>query len=132
MSAPTENDVNKVDIVVYAGAAPGGHISLLADLFPHVRFELFDERAFAPELTHRKNVRLHNSFLTESYVSSADFLRDICGSPSIDTDSCTRTGVPPNTRLWLFSDIRSVDPGDRSLSMQAVDAGVLQDMRLQE
>jgi hypothetical protein len=32
--------------VVYAGAAPGTHIGLLAQLFPRVRFELYDPREF--------------------------------------------------------------------------------------
>jgi cap2 methyltransferase len=34
------------DTVVYAGAAPGIHIGLLAQLFPRLRFELYDPREF--------------------------------------------------------------------------------------
>ena len=111
-----DNDI----VVLYAGAAPGEHIALLADWFPSVRFELFDGRSFSSELDSRRNVRTHAGYLTESS------LRKFCES---DTVACDKGKVQ---RRYLISDIRSVDPADKELSMSAVDDGVLADMRLQE
>ncbi len=44
--------------VVYIGAAPGLHIPLLAEMFPYLRFVLFDDARFLIEASER--VEIHN------------------------------------------------------------------------
>ena len=49
--------------LVYAGAAPGLHIPLLADLFPYVQFHLYDTRPFSIDPTPQ--VRIHRRLFTD-------------------------------------------------------------------
>ena len=50
-------------LVVYAGAAPGTHVALLAELFPALRFMCVDPRPF--ELTASPRVELRQEFFTD-------------------------------------------------------------------
>jgi hypothetical protein len=52
--------------VVYAGAAPGTHLTLLAALFPLVRFTLVDPSPFSPPLA-----TLHNASTVQGFFSTA-------------------------------------------------------------
>lgn len=50
--------------VVYAGSAPGHHITLLANMFPKHRFHLYDPRKFAVKASAR--VHLHRQLYTDN------------------------------------------------------------------
>ena len=48
--------------VIYAGAAPGTHITILIQLFPNVKFELYDTNKFSSLLYNNSNVRIYKSY----------------------------------------------------------------------
>lgn len=50
------------DVVVYAGAAPGTHQDLLSEMFPFVKFILYDPNEF--KVTEKHNRELHKEFFT--------------------------------------------------------------------
>jgi len=56
------------DKVIYIGAAPGYHITKLADLFPDVMFDLWDPRNF--EVESRPNITVHQSFFTDTIATA--------------------------------------------------------------
>lgn len=51
---------NPGDTVVYVGAAEGYHISMLADMFEQLNFELWDARKF--DVKEQKNIKIFNNF----------------------------------------------------------------------
>ena len=51
--------------VVYAGAAPGTHIPFLADLFPGLKFVLYDPRDFDPALRRCRSITTRVQFFTD-------------------------------------------------------------------
>lgn len=53
------------ELIVYAGAAPGNHISILVEMFPNHDYILIDPREFNENLKNIKNITLINSFLDE-------------------------------------------------------------------
>ena len=53
------------ETVVYAGAAPGPHIVLLAQMFPNYDFHLYDPRDFYEELNETPNVSLHQQYFED-------------------------------------------------------------------
>lgn len=61
---------NDGDIVVYAGAAPGSHISTLLALFPNISFHLYDNASFSSNLRNKVTGRfvdrviVHNEYLS--------------------------------------------------------------------
>lgn len=50
------------NLVLYVGAATGHHISLLADLFPDLMFDLWDPGRF--DVLPRPNIKIYNTFFT--------------------------------------------------------------------
>jgi len=54
--------------LVYAGAAPGLHLQLLADMFPYVRFHLYDTRPFSVDETPQ--IRIHKRLFTDDIARS--------------------------------------------------------------
>jgi hypothetical protein len=58
------------NLVVYAGAAPGTNIVMLAKLYPHLRFHLYDPRPFDVRLENLKNVELFQSYFTNKIAKS--------------------------------------------------------------
>jgi Poly A polymerase regulatory subunit len=56
------------ETVVYAGAAPGHHISILASLFPNSKFELWDPRQF--KLKMLDNIKTNVGFFTNEVADS--------------------------------------------------------------
>ena len=59
---------NVEQIVVYAGAAPGTHITLLSELFPNVKFYLYDPAPFNQKLysyKYKKNIIINQTFFTD-------------------------------------------------------------------
>jgi len=57
------------DVVVYAGAAPGHHTPLLAQMFPNCKFHLYDPRAFNKQLADEPNVELHREYFTDEIAA---------------------------------------------------------------
>eukprot|EP00927_Polykrikos_kofoidii_P060945 TRINITY_DN55843_c0_g1_i1.p1 TRINITY_DN55843_c0_g1~~TRINITY_DN55843_c0_g1_i1.p1 ORF type:complete len:418 (-),score=40.61 TRINITY_DN55843_c0_g1_i1:8-1237(-) len=58
-------------VVVYAGAAPGGHLALLCSLFPEASFEAFDPRSFDKALFGvggPTNLRVHQECFTDAHA----------------------------------------------------------------
>ena len=93
------------DLVVYAGAAPGTHIGLLADMFPFVRFLLVDPADFVCRPSARLDI--HNGFFTDEMA----------------------TQLAGRSDVLFISDIRSADWNHQSQA--EVEAGVKQDMQNQ-
>ena len=55
--------------VLYAGAAPGFHMVFLSELFPNVKFVLYDPAPFAPQLKGHPQFELHNEFFTDAVAA---------------------------------------------------------------
>ncbi len=51
--------------VVYAGAAPGIHMLILADMFPTFHFIMVDPAPFMPAVGNRSSITLINDFMTD-------------------------------------------------------------------
>jgi len=51
---------------VYAGAAPGIHTPLLSELFPNVRFHLYDPAPF--RIGESDRIKLYNTYFTDSHA----------------------------------------------------------------
>ena len=77
-------------IVLYAGAAPGTHIRMLARLFEQLRFVLVDPAPFS--IKARSNVtilqRCFDSALAAQYAGRRDVLF-ICDVRSVDVERCS-------------------------------------------
>lgn len=95
--------------VVYAGAAPGTHISYLSQLFPEVKFVCVDPAPFTCRET--KNVELHTGMFSDSFASRFS----------------DRSKYP---RVLFISDIRSADPDEHSET--EVDRRIRDDMNDQQ
>lgn len=97
------------DIVIYAGAAPGTHISYLARLFPDNHFVLVDPSNFIVQPSAK--IEIHQQFFTD------DFAREL------------RKRFE-GKRLLFLSDIRSASW--KTMSSEEVEKYVERDMRAQE
>jgi len=55
------------DTIVYAGAAPGTHMPLLASLFPNLRFKLYDPRKFkySTRTPHAARIKTYQQFFLD-------------------------------------------------------------------
>ncbi|UMZ08487.1 Poly(A) polymerase small subunit [Acanthamoeba polyphaga mimivirus] len=71
---------NQATKVIYIGAAEGYHIALLSDLFPHLKFDLWDPRTF--DILSRDNIKIYNKFFTyedaKEYSKSDEKILFIC------------------------------------------------------
>lgn len=76
-------------IVVYAGAAPGHNISIISEWFPEVEFHLYDPADFGIKPTDRIHI----------YTKNAGMF----------TDEVARSWTSRASRVFFFSDIRSVN-----------------------
>lgn len=62
---------SKHPTVLYIGAAPGTHLLLLSDMFPQVKFVLYDGAKFDNKLKAKADVfALHNTFVTTEVVTT--------------------------------------------------------------
>lgn len=72
-----KNNNNKV---LYVGSAEGYHIAKLADLFPYLKFDLWDPGRF--NIEKRPNIEIFNKFFTKkdaySYKNEGDNILFIC------------------------------------------------------
>ena len=68
------------DKMLYIGAAPGYHVTKLADMFPEINFDLWDPREF--EVEDRPNINLNQTFFTDesatTYVSNKERILLMC------------------------------------------------------
>jgi cap2 methyltransferase len=55
-------------VIVYAGAAPGTHITALTEMFPAIKFHLYDPRPF--EITESENIKLYNQLFLDTDAES--------------------------------------------------------------
>jgi hypothetical protein len=96
--------------MVYAGASPGSHIVILAELFPLLTFDLYDPRikAFDARLVNMKQVKLYGFFDDDAAKKYADKSEE---------------GYP---LMFLVSDIRSGD--DQTDSTMEFEDAVRRDM----
>lgn len=78
----------EANVVLYVGAAEGYHIAKLADLFPNLRFDLWDPRVF--KIDERPNINIYRDIFT---VNTSKRYRDT-------TD-----------KILFMSDIRTVEIG---------------------
>ncbi|GIW70160.1 MAG: hypothetical protein KatS3mg101_0907 [Patescibacteria group bacterium] len=81
---------HKNPTLLYIGAASGEHIVILSQLFPSIKFELYDNREFDKRLYSRDNVTIHNKLFEEEDLE-----------------------YWKGKELYLISDIRTVDYLDK-------------------
>lgn len=99
-------DGNKV---LYIGAASGYHISLLADLFPKLTFDLWDAGKF--NLEQRDNIKIFHKYFTNS-----------------DAQEYKKEGK----NILLISDIRNLDIQKYRHNMKELDKLITSDMNKQK
>lgn len=100
--------------VVYAGAACGRHIAVFLELFPLVKWHLYDTNEFSRILVGNPNVTLHKEYLTERIAAGYSVHEDVLFISDIRT--CMTKGKPitdadvsKDNRLNL-SLVEAVDP----------------------
>ena len=105
-------DLGPVDVLVYAGAAPGDHLPILIQMFKGLisNWELFDETPYS-WVSDTQNVIQHHQYLDEAGLSylGAKYM---------------------GSQMVFISDIRSSDY--RTVSAIENDAQILRDMELQQ
>lgn len=106
---------DKKDVLIYAGAAPGKHIPILADFFKSVYFILVDPEKF--NCSKRNNIRIINDYFTDEIALSL------------------KTEFPEEEfNILFFSDIRSEGPGQPGFEEKLkgeVEAQIVNDHYLQ-
>lgn len=120
--------------IVYVGSAPGTHLLFLHQLFPHVRFSLWDGASFDTRL---QEVKFPNG--TPVFEIHREFFTDItCGQILARLEKDDRTKRPINhihkvgggvgkTPILFVSDIRSGEA-----NYEAFEAKVMHDMLAQK
>lgn len=93
-------------VAIYAGAAPGLHIPLIALLFPQIEFHLYDPKKFSIEPSEK--IHIYQQYFT-------------------DNDARKWTG---RKDVFFISDIRTVSY--KTLSTEANEKAIIEDMRRQE
>jgi hypothetical protein len=73
--------------IIYAGAAPGRHITLLAEIFPRRKFILYDPREFSTKLLEYKNIELRQKFFLEDDCNEINKLDNFVFLSDIRTGS---------------------------------------------
>lgn len=102
-------------VVVYAGAAPGTHITILHDLFPDIKFILYDPANFS-------NAICDAAFETDKIeIYQELFTDDICAQ--------LKEKYSQNSILLFMSDIRTADI--TTMSDTEVEEHVITDQKLQ-
>lgn len=123
------NTNNNVNIVcIYAGAAPGTHISLICCLFPYIKFVLVDPCEFDSNLyahgSNERTPRYDNIDIINEYMSK-EIIASVIKKYKLN-ESEKDCG---NFRLLYISDVRSTDY--RVLSYVENEKGIQEDMKLQ-
>lgn len=101
---------DKIDIVIYVGAGPGDHIPVIAKLFSHLTFHLYDRQKFVGELNTMDNVTIYNKYFMDEDIQIYNDL---------------------NKRYLFISDIRSLDHSCDDDSLDRCQDIIVEDMKLQ-
>lgn len=92
--------------IVYVGAAPGNHITLISHMFPQIKqFDLYDPAVF--QIRESKKVKIYNQFFTdkdcEQYKGRKDiiFISDIRGAktPGMPVEQFEKEILIPNMSM---------------------------------
>lgn len=107
-------------VVVYVGAAPGVNIGFVADLFPTVRFDLFDPNPFDARLVAKAAAEPERIQLFSQYFT--------------DEDTARYAAAALAEPIIFISDIRGGDGVNdiRQMSPETSNRYVDDDMRMQE
>lgn len=88
------------DTVLYVGAAPGTHLKLIAELFPSLKFVLYDGNDFDPDLYDNANFEIRQMYFTDiealRFVDTARnllFISDIRGDVSDEREDIKQVKV---------------------------------------
>jgi hypothetical protein len=111
----------KIRYVIYAGAAPGTHINVLAKFLPHIEWYLYDPRnVFDKNLANFSNVHIYVQYFT---INDAKKLRNCL----------IKNKKLRKNELMLISDIRNniIEKAKKSANLGAQQEIVFQDMNLQ-
>jgi hypothetical protein len=102
------------DLVLYIGAAPGTHIGMLAELYPDIKFHLWDPRKFNPDLKGKSNIKIYQQYFTDT--SAEAYAQDKIN------------------RILVMCDIRDLDIGQfkRTGDIEGMDKLVDDDMSMQK
>ena len=105
--------VGKEVVVVYAGAAPGTHVTVLLDLFPNVTFHMYDTKPFSSSLysrtTHkpRDNVLLFEKYITVDIAATYKG-KDVLYMSDIRSDAADDSVAGDNTLNMAV--VQAMDP----------------------
>ncbi|CAK7994782.1 Cap-specific mRNA (nucleoside-2-O-)-methyltransferase [uncultured virus] len=124
-------------ICVYAGAAEGLHINILVQLFPAIRFELYDPRRFAIKETNR--VKIHREYFTNEIARSYAHRNDVFFISDIRTTNYNEILDQAMKEYGIVEKDESNDPiGPPDLVTKVktrvtslINEGVMNDMRKQ-
>ena len=97
------SDANAEAVVVYAGAAPGRHLALLARLYPRIAFHLYDPAAFAVPATPQFYV--HQDFFTDETAASWRNRCDVFISDIRLTSETGADGWSPQAEAQIAADM---------------------------
>lgn len=107
-------------IIIYAGGAPGIHLSTLMELMPSIAWRLYDPRAFSIKdsegrsvtgmsgTTKQKNAKFFDPSVKLITYSGNDGFFTVDVATEI---AQMRQSAPSNIKLYFISDIRSVPSG---------------------
>jgi len=105
-------DTTEVKTVVYVGAAPGCHIYVLANLFPRIKFHLYDiSDRWDQRLYQEKNITIYNTYFTDEDVEKWQNFKE---------------------PFFFISDIRNLTVGDYGSNLSKREDVVWGDMMLQQ
>lgn len=90
-------------IVVYAGAAHGLNIAVVADLFPDVTFELYDLGNFMIEPTDK--IHIYKQYFTNETAEQWSNRNDIFFVSDIRRDVKIKDGVDPEIEKMIWEDM---------------------------
>jgi hypothetical protein len=115
--------------VIYAGAAPGHHIPLLADMFPNLHFLLVDPSPFEIEETDRIHIR--NEFFSEELARqlSKGFIGSNLDAHKKNSPSDCQTPNLGEMTMFFISDVRTADW--TLMSSEEVDQAIIEDLHAQ-
>ena len=122
-------DLAKNITVVYAGAAPGHHTPFLANLFPSLKFELWDPSLFDEACFSHDRITVNDNCPHHHFTSKHDKKEECC---YFTDEIAKRYGdrVKRGENILFISDIRTANP-DTQTELESEDF-VLRDNELME
>ena len=116
--------------VVYAGAAPGTHMTMLSALFPQLHFTLVDPSPFSDGIAALPNVRVVNGFFDAKLAATLSCAPTDTTPPDKASSAERPVGSAPALGPTLFvSDVRTGDWG--IMTPAEMESAVAADMRAQ-